>query len=127
MYATVRKYPQPQAPQGEGLTCCLHQARCSTLAAPLYPFAGLQCDEETAGNAQSQQVCSHCHSSVSTHSYRFSCLIYTSLYSDFFCQKPLGSSLLALKSGCLPLKHGQFGDEYLSKSFGFLVIHSLYV
>lgn len=106
-----------------GLTCCQHQASCSTLgSAPLYPFVGLQCHEETASNAQSDHVCSHCPSSVSTHSYRFSCLIYTSLYADFFCQKPLRSSLVTLKSGYLPLKHGQFGDEYLSKCFDFSVV-----
>lgn len=127
-YTTVRKSPQPQAPQDEGLTCSLHQARCSTLGrAPLSPFLELQSDEETAGNAQSDHICSHCHSGVSTHSYRFSCLVYTSLYADFFCQKRLGSSLLTLKSGCLLLKHVQFGDEHLSKSFVFLVIHPMYV
>lgn len=44
-----------------------------------------------------------------------------------FCQKPFGSSLVTLKSGYLPLKHGQFGDEYLSKSFGFSVMCHMYV
>lgn len=106
MQITVRKPPQPRARQGEGPTCCPMLPAPSWMQHPwgvsFVPLVGLWCHGETAGSAQPDLGCGHCHSRVSPHRYKFSCLIYTFLHADLFSQKPLGSSLVALKSGWWP-------------------------
>lgn len=93
--------PNPKHP-GLGVwhaaPCCQPPARCRTPGeAPPNPLWGC-----SAMRKQLDPGCGHCPSRVPPHHYRFSCLVYASLRADLFPQKPLGSSLVALKSGWWP-------------------------
>lgn len=83
--------------QGGGPAFCLVLPAVSRLQCPWegHLTVVLQCHGVTGTSAQTDPVCGHW---VSPKCYKFSCFFCNSLHADSFSQKPLGNSLVTVKS-----------------------------